>query len=260
MATEHGKVLVVDDSEEMRFLICTLLRTMGQTSIEAKDGIEALKILDQDLKIRMVITDFEMPGMNGLELTRRIRCDSRLEDLPVLMHTAAPFDEMWIRADLAGVTRLLPKTLNPGTLRDEVERILHDIGPDHVWRALLVGVPQDSATTIRSALSESGFQVLQVSDEEQAREVLKSVENIDLAFVSRPLPESNRFVLVHRLRTPQDFNLFRLVMLMGGIFADEADKAGPVCVAGHLLEPVNHAHVNGILRRLGLECVRGQRC
>lgn len=260
MATENGKVLVVDDSEEMRFLISTLLRTMGQTCVEAKDGIEALKILDHDLKISMVITDFEMPGMNGLELTRRIRCDSRLEDMPVLMHTAAPFDEMWIRADLAGVTRLLPKTLNPGTLRDEVERILHDIGPDHIWRAMLVGVPRESATMIRSALSESGFQILQVSDEEQAREVIKSVENIDLAFVGRELPDSKRFIMVHRLRTPQDFNLFRLVMLMGAVFSDEADKAGPVCVAGHLLEPLNPAHITGMLRRLGLDSVRKTRC
>jgi two-component system chemotaxis response regulator CheY len=259
MVDDPGKVLVVDDSEEVRFLVCSILRSMGKDTLEAAHGAEALKLLDRDFRIRMVITDCEMPVMDGLELTRQIRADSRLEDLPVLMYTAASYDEVSIRADLAGVTKLLPKTISPGVLQDEVDRILHDTGPNHVWRALLINVPPDSATTIRSALSDAGFQVLQVSDEEQARSVLKSVESVDLAFVGRDMPGMKRIIMMHRLRTPQDFNLFRLVLLMRAVFADDAAKAGPVCVAGHLIDPVSHVQISGVLRRMGLNQIRSPR-
>jgi len=253
MAEDPGKVLVVGDREELRFLVCSILRSMGKETLEAADGAEAMRILDRDPQIRLVITDDTLPEIDGLELTRRIRADPRLEDLPVLLHSATAQEELSIRADLAGVTRVLPKTINAAVLRDEVDRILRASSPNHIWRALLIGVPPQSATTVRLALSEAGFQVLQVTDENQAREVLKSVENIDLAFVGRDLPGMERYILIHRLRTTQDYNLFRLVLLMGAVFADDAAKAGPVCVAGHLLDPVTQAQITGVLRKLGLD-------
>lgn len=259
MADESGLVLVVDDSEEVRFLICSILRSMGRETVEASDGAEALRILDRDFRIRLVIAEDDMPAMGGLALTRWIRSDCRLEGLPVLMITEAPLQEVAARADVAGVTRLLPKSIDAGLLRDEVDRILRNVDPHRIWRALLIGVPPKSATTIRLALSDAGFQVLQVTDEEQAREVLKSVENIDLAFVGRDLPAMKRFILVHRLRTPQDFNLFRLVLLMGAVYSVDTAKAGPVCVSGHLLDPVSHAQVSGVLRKLGLDRLREPR-
>jgi len=82
------------------------------------------------------------------------------------------------------------------------------------------------------------------------------IHGVDLAFVGRDLPGMKRIIMMHRLRTPQDFNLFRLVLLMRAVFADDAAKAGPVCVAGHLIDPVSHVQISGVLRRMGLNQIR----
>ncbi len=111
-----GKILVVDDAEDIRFLVCTLLRSIGRETREAADGAQALEILEEDAEVRMVITDCHMPVMDGLELARRIRRDERFEDLPVLMQTSSALDGLESRAAEAGVTKLLPKPIHPETL------------------------------------------------------------------------------------------------------------------------------------------------
>jgi len=81
------KFLVVDDSPTIRRIISNALKGLGYTDVvEAKDGVEAVAKL-QDEQIDFVITDWNMPNMSGLELTRYIRNDERYKDLPILMVT-----------------------------------------------------------------------------------------------------------------------------------------------------------------------------
>ena len=160
MMQQRGKILVVDDSKDIRFLVSSLLKSIGHDAIEAEDGVTALELLEKDPQIRLVITDYAMPRMDGLELTRRIRRNECLEDLPVLMQSASPLELLETRATAAGVTRLLPRTIRPKGLLDEITTILKADEPPHVWRALLVGLPPESASTLRSTLSDAGFQVL----------------------------------------------------------------------------------------------------
>src|SRR5436190_24012495 len=136
MMKNPGKILVVDDSEEIRFLVAALLHSIGHQTVEAADGCQALEVLEADPQIRVVITDYNMPRMDGLELTRRIRSDERFEDLPVLMQSASALDLLESRAVSAGVTKLLPKPISPRTLQKEIGHILTSAGPDHIWRAL----------------------------------------------------------------------------------------------------------------------------
>ena len=77
MMKNPGKILVVDDSEEIRFLVAALLHSIGHQTVEAADGCQALEVLEADPQIRVVITDYNMPRMDGLELTRRIRGQAR---------------------------------------------------------------------------------------------------------------------------------------------------------------------------------------
>ncbi len=247
-----GKILVVDDSEDIRFLVSALLRSIGRDTREATDGAEALQILEEDAQIRLVLTDCHMPGMDGLELTRRIRRDERFEDLPVLMQTSSALDCLETRAAEAGVTRLLPKPINPEILRCEIDAILTDVRPNHVWRALLIGLPCDAAATIRSTLSDAGFQVLQVSDEVEARRLLETIDGIDLAFVHQSHPDCGSFVRAHLLRSEKDFYLFRLVLLMSVALSKEKFHSGMSSVAGYLINPISPEKVVTLLRRLGL--------
>jgi len=257
MTKSPGTILVVDDSEDIRFLLVTLLHSIGYESLEAANGARALDMLDRDPAIRLVLTDFEMPVMDGLELTRRIRADERLEDLPVLLHTATALDCMESRAADAGVTRLLPKPVNPQSLRATIEAILTTADHGHVWRALLVGLPPDSASTLRSTLSDAGFQVLQAHDQNQARALLETLDGIDLAFVNHSHPDCGEFIRAHLLRTEKDFLLFRLVLLMGAAVPRAGFQTGSVSVAGYLMNPVSPEKVAALLRRLGLASIHG---
>jgi len=253
---QRGKILVVDDSEDIRFLVSSLLQSIGHDAIEAGDGARALEILENDPQILMVITDYDMPNMDGLELTRRIRRNECLEDLPVLMQSASPLELLESRATAAGVTRLLPRTIRPDCLLDEISAILKDGEAPHVWRALMVGLPPESAATLRSTLSDAGFQVLQVPDDEQARTMLQSIDTIDLAFVNTVDPEYGEFVRVHLLRNERDFCLFRLVLLMRTAMTPDTFRGGMIGVAGYLMNPISPPKVAALLHRLGLSDIR----
>lgn len=251
-----GKILVVDDSEDIRYLVASLLHSVGYETVEAENGIRALELLDLDSRIRLVITDYDMPGMDGLELTRRIRRDERLEDLPVLMHSASPLDCLETRSATAGVTRLLPKPISTEFLRRQVESIMSGAGPEHVWRALLIGLPPVSASAVLSTLADAGFQVLQANDEAQARVLLQKIDGIDLVFVSHQHPDYGQFIRAHLLRNERDFHLFRLVLLMGATAPQSRPPGGTVCVAGYLMNPISPEKISALLRRLGLDSIR----
>lgn len=253
-----GKILVVDDSEDIRFLMSALLKSMGHETVIAGDGVQALDVLHKDRQIRMVLTDFDMPKMDGLELTRRIRRDEQLEDMPVLMQSASPLELLESRAETAGVTRLLPKSVSPDSLMHEIDHILTGGNAPHVWRALLVGLPPESASIIRSALSDAGFQVLQAHDEAQAQRLLQTIDGIDLAFVNYEDPDYGPFIRAHLLRTEKDFHLFRLVLLMATTMPPEKFKGASICVAGYLMNPISPEKIATLLRRLGLASIHGR--
>ncbi|OGQ98277.1 MAG: diguanylate cyclase response regulator [Deltaproteobacteria bacterium RIFOXYD12_FULL_57_12] len=78
------KVMVVDDSRLSRKIICDLLREHQYRILEAEDGVQAVKILEQHPDISLVLTDYNMPNMDGFELTRTIRAKFRQDELPII--------------------------------------------------------------------------------------------------------------------------------------------------------------------------------
>ncbi|MGC1955698.1 MAG: chemotaxis response regulator CheY [Gammaproteobacteria bacterium] len=117
------KILVVDDFSTMRRIIKNLLRDIGFGNIsEADDGLTALPVLkggDFDL----LITDWNMPGMTGLELLKAIRADPKLRPLPVLMVTAEAKREQIIEAAQAGVNGYIVKPFTAQTLKEKLDKI-----------------------------------------------------------------------------------------------------------------------------------------
>lgn len=87
------KILVVEDSFTVRELQRSILETAGYPVATARDGREALTTLDRDSQIALVVTDLEMPEMNGLQLTRAIRANPARSSLPVVIVTAHASDE-----------------------------------------------------------------------------------------------------------------------------------------------------------------------
>jgi two-component system sensor histidine kinase/response regulator len=123
--TKQTRFLVVDDFEPMRKVTAEQLRKMGAQSIMmAANGAEALKLLQQQ-KVDMVLSDWNMPVMNGLELLKAIRADERLAALPVMMITAEAERSRIMEAVAHGVSDLLVKPYTVGNLQDRVQKSLN---------------------------------------------------------------------------------------------------------------------------------------
>lgn len=119
------KFLVVDDSVTMRRIVVNSLRNLGFTEIiEAGDGKEALIKLASDDSINFVITDWNMPVLSGLELTRAIKSDERLSKIPVLMVTTRGVKEDIIDALKARVNNYVVKPFTPQILREKIDQIV----------------------------------------------------------------------------------------------------------------------------------------
>ena len=118
------RFLVVDDFSTMRRIIKNLLHDLGYPHVaEADDGKTALPML-QTGGFDCLITDWNMPGMPGLELIKAVRADTRLAKMPVLMLTAEAKREQIVEAVHAGVNGYVIKPFTAETLKEKLEKIL----------------------------------------------------------------------------------------------------------------------------------------
>jgi two-component system chemotaxis response regulator CheY len=117
-------ILVVDDFSTMRRIIKNLLHDLGYQNVsEADDGNTALPMLRTG-KFDFLITDWNMPGMPGLELLKQVRADSVLGKMLVLMLTAEAKREQIVEAAQAGVSGYVIKPFTAVTLKEKIDKIL----------------------------------------------------------------------------------------------------------------------------------------
>jgi len=122
------KILVVDDFSTMRRIIKNLLKDLGFANIqEADDGSTALPMLQQS-DFDFVVTDWNMPGMQGIDLLRAIRADANLKHIPVLMVTAEAKKEQIVAAAQAGVNGYVIKPFTAATLKEKLVKIFERLG------------------------------------------------------------------------------------------------------------------------------------
>jgi len=124
---KNMKILVVDDFSTMRRIVKNLLRDLGFTNThEADDGNTALPML-QSGNFDFLVTDWNMPGMQGIDLLKAVRADERLKSLPVLMVTAESKREQIIEAAQAGVNGYIVKPFTAATLSEKLNKIFERI-------------------------------------------------------------------------------------------------------------------------------------
>ena len=123
------KFLVVDDFSTMRRIVKNVLQDLGYTDVaEADDGKTALPLL-QAGGFDFLITDWNMPGMPGIDLLKAVRADPKLARLPVLMLTAEAKREQIVQAAQAGVNGYVVKPFTPATLKEKLDRIFETMAP-----------------------------------------------------------------------------------------------------------------------------------
>lgn len=128
MIDKGMKILVVDDFPTMRRIVRTLLKELGFTNVdEAEDGQEALAKLKSG-GFQLVVSDWNMPNLDGLEMLRHIRADEALKHLPVLMVTAEAKKENIIAAAKAGASGYVVKPFTAATLEEKLNKIFEKLG------------------------------------------------------------------------------------------------------------------------------------
>ena len=118
------KVLVVDDYKTMVRIIRNLLKQLNFNNVdEAADGSAALRKLREG-KFGLVVSDWNMEPMTGLQLLKEVRADNALKDLPFIMVTAESKTENVIAAKQAGVSNYIVKPFNAATLKSKISSVL----------------------------------------------------------------------------------------------------------------------------------------
>ena len=121
---KNMKILVVDDFKTMVKIIESMLRQLGFTNIEsAADGQAALKMI-KEKRYNLILTDWNMEPMSGLDLLRAIRADEAIKSIPVVMITAESKVENILIAKQAGVNNYIVKPFNAVTLKEKLTAVL----------------------------------------------------------------------------------------------------------------------------------------
>ena len=124
---KNMKILIVDDFSTMRRIIKNLLRDLGfNNTQEADDGNTGLPMLKSG-NFDFLVTDWNMPGMTGIDLLRAVRADEKLKTLPVLMVTAEAKKEQIVLAAQEGVNGYIVKPFTAQTLKEKIEKIFERI-------------------------------------------------------------------------------------------------------------------------------------
>lgn len=128
MTDKNMSILVVDDFPTMRRIVRGLLKELGFTNVdEAEDGQDALGKL-RGGQFEFVISDWNMPNLDGLDMLKQIRADDALKATPVLMITAEAKKENIIAAAQAGANGYIVKPFTAVTLEEKLNKILEKLG------------------------------------------------------------------------------------------------------------------------------------
>ncbi len=118
------KILVVDDFPTMRRIVKTLLKQNGFNNfVEAEDGEQGYKTLQEHGDFELIVSDWNMPNMTGLEFLKTVRADPKYKHLPFLMVTAEAEKENIIEAVKAGVSNYIVKPFTGQALKEKLEKI-----------------------------------------------------------------------------------------------------------------------------------------
>jgi two-component system, chemotaxis family, chemotaxis protein CheY len=122
------KILVVDDFSTMRRIVKNILKQLGYENIEeAEDGVQAYSKL-KGSSFEFVVTDWNMPNMDGLEFLKKVRSDADLKTMPVLMVTAEAEKDKVIAAIQAGVNNYVVKPFTAEVLKEKMDKIAEKLG------------------------------------------------------------------------------------------------------------------------------------
>ncbi len=257
------RILVVDDSATSREMLCELLRSFSFNSFSVASGQAALAELErigQDPEERpydLVLMDWKMPSMNGLEATRRIRTEISLPSLPtVIMVTAFGREEVMAEADEVGLKGFLIKPVNPSVLFDAIMQAFgreivsshQSAKPQHTRdveaikgilgaEILLTEDNEINQQVARELLESYGLKVTIVNNGIQAVEAVHQKE-FDLVFMDIQMPEMDGYQATRQIRKEQRFKSLPVLAMTAHAMAGAKEKCLAAGMDGYISKPI----------------------
>ena len=234
-------ILIVDDVETVAASIGFILSDLEQPIEVARDGVEALALLEEH-PFSLVITDVDMPRMDGVVLTRRIRANPALADLPVILLTSLDQPDERDAGLSAGATDYLIKgSIGGGELVSRVRELLADAPrverprPPARQRILVAEDTETVAASIAFVLSEGPFEILLATD---GRDALRRMEQepFDLLITDMQMPFMSGTELVRALRSDERHRQIPVIMLTSVQDEDAIAEATEVGVSRYLIK------------------------
>lgn len=254
--------LVVDDFETMRQITAKQLRTLGaEKVVMAKDGVDALKVL-RSQPIDVILSDWNMPVMSGLELLQAVRADTRLSHLPFLMVTAEAERPRIEQAVASGVSSLVLKPYAPAQLLDRIERALTakprkaggslpmDTQPDTTAATprtpvrkerptlLLVDDTHDNLLLLSQIFKED-YRVRLALNGQKALEISQSDDPPDLVLLDIMMPGMDGFEVAKRMREHPTSETIPIIFVTAMTSQDARIKGMDLGAVDFITKPVD---------------------
>jgi CheY-like chemotaxis protein len=259
---DNVRVLLVDDEADMRELFTEIAQQIGFSCDAADGGEEAMRLIAKNSAYDLYFVDWRMPGMNGIELTRRIKASDAGHSI-VIMISAAEWNMIEPEAKRAGVDRFLPKPLFPSAIADCINECLGLTG-------LLAAEAQNAATD-----DFAGYCILLAEDVEINREIVLALleptglvvdcaENgaealamfvadparYDMIFMDVQMPEMDGYTATERIRAsdPPQAKRVPIIAMTANVFREDVEKCLAAGMNGHVGKPLDFDEVLETLR------------
>jgi two-component system sensor histidine kinase/response regulator len=256
------RVLVVDDNQPAREILTDSLKRLAlrvESACSGEDAIRALVAADSQDPYRLVMMDWHMPGMNGLEAARIIRRGDRLKHVPkIVMVTAFGREDIRPQAEEMGIEGYLLKPVTPSTLYDTLVELFGVAGHD--------AEPSRSASAAAASLDATGIRILLVEDNEVNRQVatelLQSVgasvrianhggeavkiltegeqpAPFDIVFMDLQMPEMDGFTATRLLRAQPQLRALPIIAVTAHALVEERQRCLEAGMNDHVSKPID---------------------
>jgi len=265
MENAHNSLLVADDNEMNREMLCRRLEKQGYTVASVCDGQEALELMaieDFDL----ILLDIMMPILDGYSVLERMNNDPKLRLIPVIVLTAENDASNIIRCIELGANDYLVKPFDMVALRNRIARcLLHkrvreDIAGELNWEGegvpdiLIVEDDEMSRELLEKRVARSGYHVTAVSDGEAAIKAVNE-RHVDLVLLDIMMPGMSGIDVLEAIRKNTDLNNVQVIMISALDDNESIEKCMQMGAEDFITKPFNAL----ILKSRILSCIRSKR-
>jgi len=259
------RVLIVDDNETSRTILARYLESFGFVTGEVASGEDALEELEQaDMPYKLVLMDWKMPGMNGLETTQLIHANESIKEIPkVLMVTAYGRDELKEEAEDIGIDAFLVKPVNPSTLLNAIlEAFNHEVVhrksinkiyvADHLRGAKILVVEDNEINqqVAEELLRQEGIEVVIADNGKVAVSTLNAnPDAYDAILMDIQMPIMDGYTATETIRKDERFEELPIIAMTANAMEKDRILAKNAGMNDHIAKPIDVKQMFEILAK-----------